>query len=139
MTIDRLKSREAKIILVLASVAGVVVGCLYPNAQGFQGLVTLYDHDVVLPVDVPVSARSLQNTTGSSFSFPPPTLVFERLEDIVDVSDVSGGLLHVNVTKEGHVIRTETLLPWVPEKRASNKILLVHEEYRLGYSEPDIV
>jgi hypothetical protein len=58
---------------------------------------------------------------------------------MVDVSDVSGGVFQVNFTKDGKVIRTETVFPWVPEKVTADKIILVHDEYRLGYSETDVV
>ena len=139
MKIERWKSREAKYIMLIAITIGVVVGFVHPNAQGFRGLVSVYQNDFVLPKDVSVSAQSLKIDTGHLFSFPPPTLVFESIEFMVDVLDVSGGVLHVNFTKDGHVMRTETVFPWGLEQKTSEKIILVHEEYRLGYSETDVV
>jgi len=133
------KSREAKFVIIISLIVGVVVGFFLPPGRGFRGLVSVYQNDFVLPKDVSVSAQSLKNTTGYSFSFPPPVLVFESLEFMVDVLDVSGGLLHVNLTKDGHVVRTETVFPWGQEKTTSEKIILVHDEHRLGYSEPDVV
>ena len=139
LKIELWKSREAKFIIIISLIVGVLVGFFYPNARGFRGLLSIYQNDFILPKDVSVSAQSLKNTTGYSFSFPPPTLVFESIEFMVDVSDVSGGLLQVNFTKDGKVIRTETVRPWVPEKIISHKIMLVHDEHRLGYSETDVV
>jgi hypothetical protein len=137
--IELWKSREAKYIILIAITLGVVVGFVHPNARGFRGLVSVYQNDFVLPKDVSVSAQSLKTSTGHSFSFPPPTFVFESIEFMVDAFEVSGGLLHVNFTKDGHVMRTETVFPWGLEQKTSEKIILVHEEYRLGYSETDVV
>ena len=79
MKIERWKSREAKYIMLIAITIGVVVGFVHPNAQGFRGLVSVYQNDFVLPKDVSVSAQSLKIDTGHLFSFPPPTLVFESI------------------------------------------------------------
>jgi hypothetical protein len=138
LKIELWKSREAKFIII-SLLVGVSVGLFYPNARGFQGILSVYQNDFVLPKDMSVSAQRLKTGTGHSFSFPPPTLVFESLEFMVDVSDVSGGVLHVNFTKDGKVIRTETVYPWGPEKTTADKIILVYDEHRLGYSETDVV
>ena len=133
LKIELWKSREAKFIIIISLMVGVLVGFFNPS-RGFRGLLGIHQDDFVLPKDVIVSAQSLKTNTGYSSSFPPPTFVFESLEFEIDVWDVSGGVLHVNFTKDGQVIHTETVFPWDPKK-----IVLVHDGHRLGYSDSDVV
>ncbi|MCW4041600.1 MAG: hypothetical protein NWE83_12730, partial [Candidatus Bathyarchaeota archaeon] len=65
---------------------------------------------------------------------PPPIFVFEGIDFLVDVSNTSGGVLHLNFTRNDNVMRTETVFPG-----QATKISITHDEYRLGYSETDII
>ncbi len=127
-------NRIEKVIIIGSLLVGIVVGSCIPNGRAFQRRFSVEKTDFDIPTNDIVSVRALNITTGESSSFPPPTFVFERTDYIVEVSDVSGGQLHVNVTQDGNALRTETLLPG-----ESDKIVLVHAEYRLRYAETDVV
>jgi hypothetical protein len=127
-------NRIEKVIIIGSLLVGVVVGSFVPNGRAFHRRFSVDKIDFNLPTDDIVSVRALNVTTGDASSFPPPTFVFERTDFVVEVSDVSGGRLHVNVTQDGDALRTEILLPG-----ESDEIVLVHAAYRLRYAETDVV
>jgi hypothetical protein len=134
LKIELWTNRDEKAIIIGSLLVGIVVGSCVPNGRAFHRRFSVEKTDFDIPADDIVSGRVLNMTTGDASSFPPPTFVFERTEYIVEVSDVSGGQLHVNVTQDGNALRTETLLPG-----ASDEIILSYAAYRLRYAETDVV
>jgi hypothetical protein len=132
LRIELSKREKAIFILIIAFTFGALLGFL-SSSHGYDAShLSVYQEDFVIQKDVSVSAQSLEVGTGYRTSFSPPELVFERIEFTVDISNVSGGLLEVNFTKDGKSMRTEYVV-------GSEKIILGYDGYRLVYSKPDVI
>jgi hypothetical protein len=135
---ERWQSREAKIILATFTTIGIVIGAFFfSQSSGFHNVITAYHEDYVLAQDTMVSAHDIDTTDGYIQS-APVTLIRESIEFLVDVSNLTGGVLHLNFTRDGHVLRTEAVFPWGSSRRQQDRVIVIHDEYRLGYSEADI-
>jgi hypothetical protein len=136
---ERWQSREAKIILVACTIIGIVIGAFFfSQSSGFHNILTAYHEDYVLAQDTSVSAHDIDTTDGYTQS-APVTLIHERIEFLVDVSNLTGGVLHLNFTRDGYVLRTEAVFPWGSSRRQQDRVIVIHDEYRLGYSVVDII
>jgi hypothetical protein len=136
---ERWASREAKVILVASTAIGIIIGAFFfSQSSGFHNIVTAYHEDYVLTQDTIVSARDIDTTDGYMQS-APVSMIRESIEFLVDVSNLTGGVLHLNFTRNGHVLRTEAVFPWGSSRRQQDRVIMIHDEYRLGYSEADII
>jgi hypothetical protein len=136
---ERWASREAKIILVASTAIGIIIGAFFfSQSSGFHNVVTAYHEDYVLTQDTIVRAHDI-NTTDGYMRSAPVTVIRESIEFLVDVTNLTGGILHLNFTRNGHLLRTESVFPWNSSRRQQDRVIMIHDEYRLGYSEADII
>ena len=136
---ERWATREAKIILVTSTAIGIIIGAFFfSQSSGFHNVITAYHEEYVLTQDTIVSAHDIDTTDGYMRS-APVTLIRESIEFLVDVTNLTGGVLHLNFTRNGHVLRTETVFPRNSSRRQQDRVIMIHDEYRLGYSEADII
>lgn len=132
MKIELSTKGEFVLILVIAAIVGALWGGLFPSSQGYSTELSVSRENFMIAEGLSVSAQSLKEGTSTSYGFPPPEFVFERIEFEVSIINASGGMLEVNFTRDGQVLRTEYI-------HGSEKIILSsHGEYRLEHSTFDV-
>lgn len=133
MRIDLNWKQELAIILIVAAVAGGLWGGLWAYSYEQGSLLNMSSQNLLVSKDQSISAESFSDGSGRSYVFPPPLYVFESLEYQVQVGNMSGGWLEVNLTRDATVLRTELIL-------VSSRILVSgYEEFRSQVSNVDVV
>lgn len=133
MRIDLNWKQEFAIILIVAVVAGGLWGGLWAYSYEKSPLLNMLSQNLLVSKDQSISAESFSDLSGRSYVFPPPLYVLESLEYQIQVENVTGGWLEVNLTRDGTVLRTESIL-------VSSRILISgYEEFRSQVSNVDVV
>jgi len=131
MKIELRRKQKITISLIAAAVFGVVWGSLFAFSSFYGAGLAVGRNDLTVENGHVVSAQSLREGT-ESYVFPPPLYVFEWIEFNVNVHNASGGVLEINFTRDGNVLRRELV------EGSANVALSGHGEYRLRESNVDV-
>ncbi len=133
MRIDLNWKQELALVLIVAAVVGGLWGGLWAYSYEQSPLLNKSLQNLFVSKDQSISAKSFSEGSGGSYVFPPPLYVFESLEYQVEVGNVTGGWLEVNLTRDGKVLRTELIF-------VSTRIVVSgYEEFRSQVSNVDVV
>jgi hypothetical protein len=128
-----LSRREEIIIsLVIAAVAGALFSGLLFSAYSLGPALSVVRDDLVVENQQTLNGSSLGQRFNGSTVFPPPLYVFEWVKFEVDLSNISGGALEVNLTRDDQVLQT------MLTRGFSAVVLQGFGEYRFGESFLDV-
>ena len=125
-------SRKQEIIvsLLIAATFGVVWGSIFPYGSYKGSELSIVEEGLFIRKGQVINAQSMRNGTTTYYVFPPPLYVFEWIEFNVDVRNSSGGVLEINFTRDGNILRTELV------DGSRSMVLSGYGEYRIR--EPNI-
>lgn len=132
MKIKLSRKQEIIIILLIAATFGVVWGSIFPYGSYKGAELSIVEEGLFIRKGQVVNAQSLKNGTATYYVFPPPLYVFEWIEFNVDVRNSSGGVLEINFTRDGNILRTELV------EGSRSMVLSGSGEYKMRESNIDV-
>jgi hypothetical protein len=133
MKIELSRRQEIIISFVLAAVFGFIWGSMFPGGSSYGPELSLGRNDLNVEHGQVISAQSMKVEKPTSYVFPPPLFVFEWFEFEVNVHNASGGVLRINFTRNGNVLRTDLVV-------GSQRIVVEgYGGYRFHDSEVDVL
>jgi hypothetical protein len=100
------RREEIAISLVIAAVAGALFSGLFVSAYSLGPALSVVRRDLIVENQQTLNGLSLGQRFNGSTVFPPPLYVFEWIKFEVDLSDILGGVVEVNLTRDGQVLQT---------------------------------
>jgi len=132
MKIKLSRKQEIIISLLIAATFGVVWGSIFHYGSYKGAELSIVEEGLFIRKGQVVNAQSLRNGTATYYVFPPPLYVFEWIEFNVDVRNSSGGVLEINFTRDGNILRTELV------EGSRSMVLSGYGEYKMRESNIDV-
>jgi len=132
MKIKLSRKQEIIISLLIAATFGLVWGSIFHYGSSHKAELSIVEEDLFIRKGQVVNAQSLRNGTATYYVFPPPLYVFEWIEFNVDVRNSSGGVLEINFTRDGNILRTELV------EGSRSMVLSGYGEYKMRESNIDV-
>jgi hypothetical protein len=127
-------SRNEKIVICLfiAAAFGAIFGSVFHYGSSYGAELSIFRDNLTILKGEVIDVQSLKNETSASYEFPPPLYVFEWIEFRVDVHNVSEGILEINFTRDGKILRTFLI------QDSAYIVVSDYGEYRLQKSNVDV-